>query len=532
MDIRTRTTLSIAAVAAVLSSGCSHSTGDSGGSSQASPSAVTSPASIASAVTGSAGTATAVSSSAATALASGAAPAVASGASGAFTAATAKLQTVAAADSTFDVHWNDATKVVPADTVAAAYRGAVDGGTFTFDAAKAPDLATLAPQSIVVFSGLAVRKVVSVKSDGTTISIATVPAALDEAVHDGHIAWHMPVDFSRVAFEPPPGFHRVIAASDGSWESRLFEPAEAAGNEMTFKSDVHDWDVEVTLTPQGSDLHIVFDAKKTAQGGGYVDLHAVGELDDLSSVADIAIANGKTTRVSDTNALHGKVNLTWSVAFDKEHGDDDRTTLNESEIEKLPLHFSYPFVVGVVPMELKLSSGFQFSPFFSSKATAAQGSYDVSFGGSATMNQTASADAASSDAAPSEAAPDASLAGTGDIDSYGGTLSVAPLGLSTTVMMPKVQLAFGIPDLLFDGLVGESSGGPYVALMTQANFVATGPLSIVPCERRQLSVIGIVGADATLFGKSLARSDPKTVFKKDYTLVVPGNIKICQPSDK
>jgi hypothetical protein len=68
--------------------------------------------------------------------------------------------------------------------------------------------------------------------------------------------------------------------------------------------------------------------------------------------------------------------------------------------------------------------------------------------------------------------------------------------------------------------------------MTQANFVATGPLSIVPCERRQLSVIGIVGADATLFGKSLGRTVPKTVFQKDYTLVVPGNIKICQPSGK
>jgi hypothetical protein len=522
MIIRGRISLSIVAIAAILGSGCSSHADDTNGSSQASPSAV-SATSVATA-----GPAMATPASALTAVATGAAPGTAS----AFTSATAKVQTVAPADSTFDVHWNDATKVVPADTVAAAYRGAVDGGTFQFDAAKAPDLASLAPQSIVVFSGLAIRKVVSVKSDGTTISIATVPAALDEAVHDGHIAWHMPVDFSRVAFEPPPGFHRVIAASDDSWESRLFEPAEAAGNEMTFKSDVDDWDVEVTLTPQGSDLHIVFDAKKTAQGGGYVDLHAVGELDDLSSAADIAIANGKTTSVSDTNTLHGKVNMTWSVAFDKEHGDDDLKTLNESEIEKLPLHFSYPFVVGVVPMELKLSSGFQFSPFFSSKATVAQGSYDVSFGGTATMDQTASADGAPSGAAPSEAGPDANLAGTGDIDSYGGTLSIAALGLSTTVMMPKVQLAFGIPDLIFDGVLGESSGGPYVALMTQANFVATGPLSIVPCERRQLSVIGIAGADATLFGKSLARTKPRTVFKKDYTLVVPGNIKICQPSDK
>ncbi len=526
MSIPTRSALSIAAAAVILSSGCSRHADDSSGSAQ--PSA---PAAVATSVA-TAGTATAIPASGAPPVATGAPAVGASGAGSAFSAATAKVQTVAAADSTFDVHWNDATKVVPADTVAAAYRGAVEGGTFQFDAAKAPDLATLAPQSIVVFSGLAVRKVVSVKSDGTTISIATVPAALDEAVHDGHIAWHMPVDFSRVAFEPTPGFHRVVAASDDSWESRLFEPAEAAGNEMTFKSDVHDWDVEVTLTPQGSDLHIVFDAKKSAQGGGYVDMHAVGELDDLSSAADIAIANGTTTSVSDTNTLHGKVNFTWSVAFDKEHGDEDLQTLNESEIEKLPLHFSYPFVVGVVPMELKLSSGFQFSPFFSSKATVAQGSYDVSFGGSATMDQTASADAAPPGVAPSEAAPDANLAGTGDIDSYGGTLSVAALGLSTTVMMPKVQLAFGIPDLIFDGVLGESSGGPYVALMTQANFVATGPLSIVPCERRQLSVIGIAGADATLFGKSLARSEPKTVFKKDYTLVVPGNIKICQPSDK
>jgi hypothetical protein len=257
MSIPTRSALSIAAAAAILSSGCSRHADDSSGSSQASA-----PAVVATSVA-TAGNVTSIPALGVTAAATGAAVPVAVSA---FTTATAKLQTVAPADSTFDVHWNDATKVVPADTVAAAYRGAVDGGKFQFDAAKAPDLATLAPHSIVVFSGLAVRKVVSVKSDGSTISITTVPAALDEAVANGHIAWHMPVDFSRVAFEPPPGFHRVIAASDDSWESRLFEPADAAGNEMTFKSDVDDWDVEVTLTPQGSDLHIDFDAKKTAQG--------------------------------------------------------------------------------------------------------------------------------------------------------------------------------------------------------------------------------------------------------------------------
>jgi hypothetical protein len=262
------------------------------------------------------------------------------------------------------------------------------------------------------------------------------------------------------------------------------------------------------------------DAKKTGAGGGTIELHAVGELDSLTNSVEIALANGSTTKISfDNGNLHGKVAFTWNVAFDAAHGGEDIKTLNEAEVEKLPIGLSVPFLVGPLPFSLKVKAAFAFSPFFSSKTTVAQGEYHTSFGGDVSMDKSSTAPATSA----------GSVQGTGDIASYGGTLSVAPLGLSTTMMLPKIQLTLGAPEPL-ESVLGETAGGPYFAMMTQANFVATGPLSIVPCERRELNVIAIVGADASLLGHSIGKTDPKTVFSKNHTEIVPNNIKLCQSS--
>ena len=107
-------------------------------------------------------------------------------------------------------------------------------------------------------------------------------------------------------------------------------------------------------------------------------------------------------------------------------------------------------------------------------------------------------------------------------------MSVAPLGLSLTVMMPKIEMKLGAPEEL-EHLLGETSGDVFVALFIQANFVATGPVSIVPCERRELNIFGTTGYDAGLLGIGIA-SHNEIVFKKNRTIVLPSNIKLCQPS--
>lgn len=422
--------------------------------------------------------------------------------------------------TTFNVTWNPQTKVIDAATVSQAYRGVAQDGSLTFDAASAPAIAALTPGTVTVFSGLALRKVVSVRNDGTQLHVLTAPAALNEAISDGHIGWQYKIDFANLAYVTPPGFHRVDVADDpNTWFDRLIASPALADSPAHYKGNIKDWDVEMTLTPNGDNLEMELTAEKR-HGGGTLEVKATGELASLTNAVNIDLANGQTKRISISDGgLHGKFDLTWNVAFDKAHGGEDEKVFDEAAVIKLPLGFSIPFPVGGVPFEIGIRTGFAFAPVFSSKTTVAQGSYHASFGGDVSVDN-----AVASNAEGAHSTVDSD----GAIDSYGGTLSFAPLGLSVTVMMPKIEVKLGAPEAL-ETILGETSGDVFVALFIQANFVATGPNSIAACERRELNVFGTAGYDAGLLGVGIA-SNNTVVFKRNRTIVVPSNIRMCQPS--
>jgi hypothetical protein len=76
--------------------------------------------------------------------------------------------------------------------------------------------------------------------------------------------------------------------------------------------------------------------------------------------------------------------------------------------------------------------------------------------------------------------------------------------------------------------MGKQDKGPYFDVLMQYNFIATGPLAIAACERRELKTLALVGIDASLFGKSLVKIPPKTILEKNYKVIVPSNIKLCR----
>ena len=339
--------------------------------------------------------------------------------------------------TTFDVQWKPQTVVLDKDLVSRTYRGADrSDGTLTFDSSATP-IASLAPGSVVVIPGVALLRVSGVSSAGGLLHVAGKPAALDEAIANGHIAATLPIDFSRVALEPLPGMHRVDVADDlESQTERLFaQPAAAetidtgvhvtsVGRGMHAEGEVHEWKIDLTLQPDNGNLDMDFDAKKIFGGGGaYIDLSGTGKIENLTDSLDVELSNGSTTRVTFNNEnLRGTVDMKWAVQFDKENGPENLEALDVQHVENLPFGFEIPFDVGPVPMKIAVETGFAFAPAFTSKTTAAQGEYHVTFGGGAT----ATADASGS---PTEGGTE-SLNGDATIDSYGGSLSVAPFGLS------------------------------------------------------------------------------------------------------
>ncbi len=422
---------------------------------------------------------------------------------------------VPASQQTYNVTWNPQTKIIDAGTVKQTYRGVASDGTLTFDSSAA-QIASLTPGSIVLFSNLALRKIKSVENQDGQLHVATEPVALDEAISNGHIGGQVAVDFSRLAYVTPPGFHRVDVAEDPSWFERLVADPALAGSGVHYEQKIKDWKVDLTLTPETNDLKIDLTAKKSVPGGGEAEVTGEGELDNLTSSLNVTVADGQTTQITfDNQQLQGNFDVEWSVALGGEPS-TDLSKWNSPDVIKLPLGFSWPFLIGPIPFQISIGSGFAFAPVFSSKTTVAQGQYHASFGGAVNVDQGQSAGV------------DGSVQAQGEITSYGGTMSLAPLGLSVTLMAPKISAKVGAPEEL-ESILGEQGGSIWAAFFVQANFIATGPVSIVACERRDLNIIARGGYEAGLLGQKLANKS-WNFYTRNFSIIVPKNIKLCNPS--
>ncbi|HEY4972824.1 MAG TPA: hypothetical protein VII41_04395 [Steroidobacteraceae bacterium] len=448
--------------------------------------------------------------------------------------------------STYEVTLKPGTTLIDADTMAHAYRGAASDGTLSFDAASAPAVAAIKPGTVAIFAGVAMLQVTAVNVAGGKISVAGTAAGLEDAIKDGHIAWSGALDFNKAVFNPPPGFHRVTDDTRPmlAWENLIAPPAEAALSlpDNKWNGSVKDWDVTIALTPSAGNLHLDIHANKSI-GGGTIDVHGVGQFNGLTNQGSITLANGETTEITFNNrGLSGTVDFDWKVAFDADHGGNE-PKLKESDVENLPFSLDFPVPVGPIPFKLSFKTGFAFQPAFTSKVAVAQGSYHASFGGDMPMTNTSGADAAGAGtdpakppdpAEPPAPAPPAAdggsgaLSGSGSINSYGGTLSLAAIGLSTTIALPKITFSIGLPSALDAFLGAPDLGGPYATMLTQANFLATGTLTMVQCEKRELNLLGIVGYKPGLFGKLKLKAVSKTVFEKSYTEIRPPNITLCK----
>lgn len=436
--------------------------------------------------------------------------------------------------STYDAALKPNTRLIDAGMMSRAYRGAGSNGELIFDASKAPEVAALAPGTVVIFAGTALLNVQGIRRAGDTVTVTGVPAGLEDAIERGHIAWSANLDFRRMVFNPPPGFHPLEAPQDEAvgFLDALVRPAEAgvslANNSWTGK--VEGFDVTLKLTPNEGNLTIDLQATKSI-AGGTISVHGVGKLNGLTDEGSITLSDGSTTEVTfDNKGLSGSVDFDWKVAFDAQHGGSD-PAMAMPVVSNLPFSLDFPIVVGPIPLKVSYKAGFAFQPTFSSKVAVAQGSYHMSFGGDAPMRRSAGDDAAAGSAAPADSqnGDAGSMSGSGTINSYGGTVSIAAVGLSTTIALPKIVATLGLPSSLNQFLGSPDYGGPFVTLMTQANFLATGSLTMVQCEKRELSIMGYTGYTPGLLGKlKIKPIPPKLIFRKTYTQIEPPNITLCR----
>ncbi len=446
----------------------------------------------------------------------------------------APAATALPAQTTYEVALKPETRLVDQGAMARAYRGTDASGALTFDSAQSPQITSLKSGDIAIFAGVAVLRLASVTTSGGITTIQGTPAGLEDAIDHGRLSWSAPLDFRRMAFNPPPGL-RPLETRSGPLEALLAALVPEARADVSLANNswsgkVQDFDVVLKLTPESGNLTVDLTATKSI-AGGTIEVHGVAHFNGLTNQGSITLANGATTEIQfDNQGLKGDVDFTWKVAFDADHG-GGTPQMSASTVANLPFSLDYPILVGPIPFKLSFKAGFAFQPSFSSKVAVAQGSYHAHFGGALSSTTTATDSPAAGDppaAASSSGSAQGAVSGEGTIDSYGGTRSLAFIGLSTTVAMPKIVFTLGLPSQMSKALNSPDFGGPYATLMTQANFLASGSLSMVQCEKRELKLLGFVGYKTGLLGKlKLKDSAPKTVFTRSYTELEPPNITLC-----
>jgi hypothetical protein len=106
--------------------------------------------------------------------------------------------------SVYDVTYTPETVLLSADIAQHHLKTAgPDGSTFTFDAASS-DVRGLKPGSVMLLTGVALRRVTQVQPLGDSIVVTTGPAEITDAIKDGTIQAQAAVNFGAVVMGPDP----------------------------------------------------------------------------------------------------------------------------------------------------------------------------------------------------------------------------------------------------------------------------------------------------------------------------------------
>jgi hypothetical protein len=265
--------------------------------------------------------------------------------------------------ATFTVTYNDHTVIVDDATVRKTLRSvSKNGNVLVFD--PSPQIEKLEPGSVLLMQGLALRKILAVMPFESKTAVLTAPAALTDAIQEGHIHWDYPVRFSaRSAGEDKVGPSRdagtapCIAGVLKCLENRMLPVVYAADAPPgSIHGTVKGWDVWADAAVEANRVRIQLQAKREEAG-----LHALlsgdGYLQNFDTSSDIEIHDSKLTDLRWNNKnLNGVMNFSWEVAKEK-----PGVWAEQDEIP-LPTSFKQALVIGGLPLTLTVEEALLIHP--------------------------------------------------------------------------------------------------------------------------------------------------------------------------
>jgi hypothetical protein len=274
---------------------------------------------------------------------------------------------------TYDVEYSDNTVVVDESTLAHNLLSvSEDHAIFRFGP-SAQLIRQLKPDQVVLFAGMALRKVVSVSSEGEAIVVETEPALLNEAIVDGALAWSYTVDWMAL---PQSSY---LAAQIGEAGSE-FQVVSARGldsptqpPEITFSGEIEGWEVTFKLRANNDRLDIELIGRREI-GAAEAVVSAKGWITTFTQQTLLTYEQSTPTQISvRSNGLRSELELKWSAVT------PGAERLTENATFAIPVELPIPLRVGPIPVMLKLKAVLELRPEMTVAQASSVGSYKISY---------------------------------------------------------------------------------------------------------------------------------------------------------
>ena len=410
-----------------------------------------------------------------------------------------------------------------------------DNRILVFDP-RDPAASRLKAGSILFVPGVAMRKVAAVTQHDGHLVVVTQDATLLEAFKDANIHWSSPVDFAeiqrqtRAALDPRSPFDEVLD---------VIEPKAYAETKLSFSGEDDGWNYTVNATPQPGRLNLEMTVSRQYNGLN-VKIDGSGYVQNFQNAVSIEIKDSQLQTLDYQNSgLNGLVNFNWEATKDTAGVEAD-----EQQV-KLPSSFTIPLPIGGIPFALEVSEALLIHPAFTGGNEAARGRFRVAYDGT----QGFSLKGGNVD-------PQGQSNADGSIVDQFSLAPIAPVGFVVAACMPRVELKLGTdsvwqtvkqyaPPGLADGLVDalnktpfgqwikqkvtdklKTNAAAYAQVIISTSTIAAGAGALIPCQRAQLVITIMVGANATVLGETKGNVS-KDIFRQEKKVVVPPT-KACE----
>lgn len=401
--------------------------------------------------------------------------------------------------TTYDVTYAAGTQVVDASAYDAALI-AVDEAGAIYRFRPADWVSALKPGQVAIFSGHALVRISGVTQSGGETVVTTEPVALNEAISNGRVAWTYPVDWSSL----PPESYGAVARDLSAMVTRPLalvggarlsegRGLAQAGPGLNWSGSIQGFDIEFGLTPTPDRLNLSLKAKRKLPLGTVMSATATGWISNFTQETFLTYEQSEGSQLSSkTIGLHGELQVEWHAAKLGE-------ALTEITSFKIPVSLPIPFTVGPIPVVLKLMASLQVVPELSVDQASSGGSYQVTFSSDQGLEITGSSQTPFSDVKSVE------------IGVAGETVSAGfgPVAFALGIEFPRFEISVFGTTSAFITLKSYSS--------SQWTPGTTLTNDIPACQFGTSSLAAYAGYKAELLGFTLVESEPKELWKRDFT---------------